>query len=157
MTPGMQIRLWLRQASRTQVGVTAVVVAGVVVLLVASLTPAHHKGAAASVAAGAGTEANTGQGALAPATPEGATASTAASASGVYLHARPIPLRTVNAMLAPLVIELWWIVQTPGDLRSCASPPAWTASKPDQPPSFGLRQRMRLRNATAARGLATTC
>ena len=73
MTPGMQIRLWLRQASKTQVGVTAVALAGVVVLLVASLTTGGHHRASTSVAAGAGAATNTGQGALAPATPEGGT------------------------------------------------------------------------------------
>jgi len=61
MTPGMQIRLWLRQASKTQVGVTAVALAGVVVLLVASLTTGSHHRASTSVAAGAGAATNTGQ------------------------------------------------------------------------------------------------
>lgn len=63
MTPGMQIRLWLRSAARSQVAVTAAVLGAVLVLLASSLSRGgtssdaalDQLGSAGGVAAGSGT------------------------------------------------------------------------------------------------------
>ena len=57
MTPGMQFRLWLREASRTQVVTTATVALAVVALITVSVIPAHRS---SSVAASAGSGSGTG-------------------------------------------------------------------------------------------------
>lgn len=49
MTPGMQLRLWLRSAARGQVVGAFVVVAAVVALLATSVTPGSHKSGTDSV------------------------------------------------------------------------------------------------------------
>ena len=50
MTPGMQIRLWLRTAARSQVAATFAVLAAVVALLVASVSQGSPAGKAESLA-----------------------------------------------------------------------------------------------------------
>lgn len=59
MTPGMQIRLWLRTAARSQVAVSAAAVVAVVALLVASV-PQHGKSTAGQDSLGQTTGGTTG-------------------------------------------------------------------------------------------------